>query len=218
MLRQQALRCGTVALVVAAIGLVAPAPAFATSAVQVITVRVYSATSTMGMFEAWQRPLAGGAYQRVYGPVRVYVGAGGVGAASEYRSVTPAGNFALTETYGRLANPGTTLPYHVLDWSDWWISDVNAAYYNMHYRCTVSCPFDRTKGEQMLAAGSLYDYLAVINYNRSPVVKGAGSAFFLHVSHNQPTAGCVAIPEADLIWILRWLKPAYAPIISIRVG
>jgi L,D-peptidoglycan transpeptidase YkuD (ErfK/YbiS/YcfS/YnhG family) len=58
----------------------------------------------------------------------------------------------------------------------------------------------------------------VINYNMDPVVKGAGSGFFLHVSLNQATEGCVAIPAADLRWVMRWLNPSLDPVISIGVG
>jgi L,D-peptidoglycan transpeptidase YkuD (ErfK/YbiS/YcfS/YnhG family) len=58
----------------------------------------------------------------------------------------------------------------------------------------------------------------VINYNTDPVVKGAGSGFFLHVSFGAPTEGCVAIPENELDQVMRWLNPADRPVISIGVG
>jgi L,D-peptidoglycan transpeptidase YkuD (ErfK/YbiS/YcfS/YnhG family) len=58
----------------------------------------------------------------------------------------------------------------------------------------------------------------VINYNMDPVVKGAGSGFFLHVSLGVATEGCVAIPAADLRWVMRWLNPKEDPVISIGVG
>jgi L,D-peptidoglycan transpeptidase YkuD (ErfK/YbiS/YcfS/YnhG family) len=72
--------------------------------------------------------------------------------------------------------------------------------------------------ERQAAAGPVYTFAAVINYNRWPSVRGAGSAFFLHVTNGRPTAGCVAIPRANLVWLLRWLKPAQRPIISLGVG
>jgi L,D-peptidoglycan transpeptidase YkuD (ErfK/YbiS/YcfS/YnhG family) len=58
----------------------------------------------------------------------------------------------------------------------------------------------------------------VIDYNRSPVVQGAGSAFFLHVTVGQPTQGCVSIPLTTLANLMRWLKPAAHPRILIGVG
>lgn len=57
----------------------------------------------------------------------------------------------------------------------------------------------------------------VIDYNRAPVVQGAGSAFFLHVAVGEPTQGCVAVPRADLVSILRWLTPSAHPRILIGV-
>ncbi len=208
-----------VAGMAATLAVVAPF-AEAADPVQMITVRAASSTSTTAVLEAWQRPVTGGPYTRMHAPMYAYVGAGGVGQAREGRSVTPVGRFGLTEAYGRLVNPGTTVPYKVLDWSDWWVSDVNSRYYNTHYRCggTIRCPFDPTKGERLMAYGSVYNYLVVINYNRWPVVKGAGSAFFLHVANGRPTAGCIAVSQADMIWLLRWMKKAYYPIIQISVG
>jgi hypothetical protein len=58
----------------------------------------------------------------------------------------------------------------------------------------------------------------VIDYNRFPVVKGAGSAFFFHVSNGRPTAGCVAMVSGDLNTVMGWLDPSRHPVISIGVG
>ena len=45
--------------------------------------------------------------------------------------------------------------------------------------------------------------------------QGAGSAFFLHVAVGAPTAGCVSIPAAQLVRVLRWLAPQDHPRILI---
>jgi L,D-peptidoglycan transpeptidase YkuD (ErfK/YbiS/YcfS/YnhG family) len=59
-----------------------------------------------------------------------------------------------------------------------------------------------------------YDYAAVIAYNtaRTPYL---GSAIFLHVGTGGSTAGCVSLPRAELIRVLRWLRPADNPRIDI---
>lgn len=221
MKRRAVLRAALAAAAVAA-GVVAPsAPgAQAATTLQLITVHAASSSSTTAVLTAWQRSSGTSPYTRVYGPITAYVGSQGIGRASEYVSVTPAGTFGLTETYGRMANPGTTMPYEVLDPYDWWVSDVRSGYYNMHERCggTKYCPFRIAYSERLYYVGTPYNYLAVINYNRSPVVRGAGSAFFLHVTNYRPTAGCVAIPQTNLVWLLRWMKPADAPLISISAG
>jgi L,D-peptidoglycan transpeptidase YkuD (ErfK/YbiS/YcfS/YnhG family) len=196
------------------------APAEAADPVQMITVRAATSTSTTAVLEAWQRPVTGGPYTRMHAPIFARVGAQGVGQAREGRAVTPVGRFGLTEAYGRYGNPGTTVPYKVLDWSDWWVGDSSSRYYNQHYRCggTVHCPFDPSVSERLMAYVPSYNYLTVINYNRWPSVPHAGSAFFLHVENGRATGGCVAVSQVDMIWLLRWMKKAYYPIIQISVG
>ena len=61
-----------------------------------------------------------------------------------------------------------------------------------------------------------YDYAAVIAYNTARV-PGLGSAIFLHVGTGTATAGCVSLPRAELIKVLRWLKPGDNPRISVTV-
>jgi L,D-peptidoglycan transpeptidase YkuD (ErfK/YbiS/YcfS/YnhG family) len=168
--------------------------------------------------EAWERQPSG-AYRRVYGPVGAFIGAQGIGTASETTSRTPAGQFTLTQAFGINRNPGTALPYRVVDSNDWWVSDVRSPLYNRYARCApATCPFNTRVSERLGTAGPVYGSFAVIDYNRGPVVRGAGSAFFLHVSNGRPTAGCVAIPAANLVALLRWLAPTQHPIISLGVG
>jgi L,D-peptidoglycan transpeptidase YkuD (ErfK/YbiS/YcfS/YnhG family) len=204
----------TAVLTVAAVR-TAPAGA-ATGAAQVITVQAPSAGSQRALLEAWQRQ-PNGVYKRVRATT-ANIGTG-VGTASETSRTTPAGQFTLTEAYGINANPGTTLPYRKVDIYDWWVSDPTSPHYNTYQRCLPrNCPFDITKGERLGTAGAVYGSFAVIDYNRKPVVPGAGSAFFLHISNGHTTAGCVAVTRTHLVWLLRWLDPASHPIISIGVG
>jgi L,D-peptidoglycan transpeptidase YkuD (ErfK/YbiS/YcfS/YnhG family) len=65
-----------------------------------------------------------------------------------------------------------------------------------------------------------YYYGAVIDYNTDPVVSSPpmGSAIFLHVSTGGSTAGCVSLPESELLEVLRWLDPAQQPQIQMGVG
>jgi L,D-peptidoglycan transpeptidase YkuD (ErfK/YbiS/YcfS/YnhG family) len=59
-----------------------------------------------------------------------------------------------------------------------------------------------------------YNYAAVIAYNaaRSP---GLGSAIFFHVDTGGATAGCVSLPQSELVAVLRWLRSADNPLIRI---
>jgi L,D-peptidoglycan transpeptidase YkuD (ErfK/YbiS/YcfS/YnhG family) len=185
---------------------------------QVITVKVASTTATTGVLEVWQR-MSNGHYVRVYGPLTAHVGAAGIGTARAGSTKTPAGVWGLTQSFGIAPNPGSGLPYFQVDNYDWWVGDSYSSLYNSHHRCASGhCPFREAVSEHLLSAGSVYGYAAVINYNTTPVRPHAGAAFFLHMTDNHPTAGCVAVPRVNMIWLLRWLDPAAHPVISIGLG
>lgn len=207
--------------VVASLAVAVPAQAEPREPVhsQVITVRVATASSTSGVLEAWQWDSAAGEYARVLGPMTAFVGEDGVGRASERVSRTPAGTFSLTEAFGRYRDPGAHLPYRRVGLSDWWVSDVRSGKYNTYQRCSPGdrCGFDQSRSEQ-LGAIAVYGYAVVIDYNRAPIVKGDGSAFFLHVSEGRPTQGCVSVSAGQMKRIITWLRPADTPAISIGVG
>ena len=38
-----------------------------------------------------------------------------------------------------------------------------------------------------------------------------GGGIFLHVRGDGPTAGCVAMDQADIRWLLTWLRPGKDP-------
>jgi len=183
---------------------------------QLVTVVASRPGATVATLVAWEKRAAG--WTPVLGPLTAQIGSLGVGIASESTTRTPAGTFPLTEAFGRQANPGTALPYRVVDGNDWWVSDVGSARYNQYYRCAPgTCPFAEAAGERLAAAGAVYDHAVVIDYNRAGV-RGAGSAFFLHISNNSPTAGCVAIGAGSLQQLMRWLAPAARPVIAIGIG
>jgi L,D-peptidoglycan transpeptidase YkuD (ErfK/YbiS/YcfS/YnhG family) len=183
---------------------------------QVVTVVAPSAGSTTATLTAWQRGATG--WTAALGPVSARIGSAGVGRASESTTRTPAGTFSLTEAFGRSGNPGTALPYRVVDGDDWWVSDVTSPRYNQYAECAPgACDFSESASENLFAAGSVYDHAVVIDYNRGGT-PGAGSAFFLHVSNGAATAGCVAIDAGSLTTLLRWLDPSARPLIAIGVG
>ncbi|WP_253772145.1 L,D-transpeptidase family protein [Goodfellowiella coeruleoviolacea] len=184
---------------------------------QVITVVAPEPTATSATLTAWQREPTG--WSPALGPVRADVGTDGVGPASEAVARTPAGVWQLTEAFGSLPSNGTRLPYRRIDTADWWVSDTRSPHYNTHVRCAPgTCPFDEDSGENLGRVGPAYQHAVVLDYNRDPVLPGAGSAFFLHVSQGRPTAGCVAVPGADLDALMRWLDPAAQPVIAIGVA
>jgi L,D-peptidoglycan transpeptidase YkuD (ErfK/YbiS/YcfS/YnhG family) len=159
--------------------------------------------------------VSGRGYVETFKPVVAYVGVNGVGPTREGRGRTPNGVFTLTQAFGNEANNGTKLPYFRAGPDDWWDENPASPDYNRHVVSAVSPGGD---SENLYYAGNAYSHAVVINYNTNPVVKGAGSGFFLHVSFGAPTEGCVAVSAAELNWIMRWLDPTLHPVISIGVG
>jgi L,D-peptidoglycan transpeptidase YkuD (ErfK/YbiS/YcfS/YnhG family) len=118
--------------------------------------------------------------------------------------------------YGVGANPAVRYRYHRIVCGDWWVEDSGSPFYNQfrHVRCGSRPPF-RIVSEDMSRSPTAYRHLAVIDYNTNPIVPGRGSGIFLHVSHGNPTLGCVSLPLPQLLTILRWLRPASQPLIVI---
>ena len=186
------------------------------SASQLMTVDAPGYGSTAATFTGWQ--LESGCWVPVFGPWTANVGTAGVSDhKQEGDGSTPTGSYSIGATiYGVLADPGVSYDYHQLVCGDWWDEDPSSPTYNtfQHVRCGTNPPFGRDS-EALWTTVPAYDYFAVIDYNDNPVVAGAGSAIFLHVDTGGPTAGCVSLPESDLISVLDWLSPQADPMIVI---
>ena len=191
------------------------------NATRVLTVTAPSSGNTVATLQAWTKARGGG-WVKTGSSVTAHIGAQGMtGSPSESRSATPEGSFTLTQAFGRYGNPGTRLPYFQTNAADWWISQ-SGPLYNTHQHCSGSCPFIQgSPNEHLYYETPYYNHAVVIDYNtpNAPggVRQGAGSAFFLHVTDGRATAGCVAIPQATLVSIMRWLTPGAHPRILIGV-
>ncbi len=188
------------------------------AATRVITVVAHSARSTTATLQAWDK-MPGGGWRKAAAAVFAHVGAQGLTRSpSESKSATPIGSFTLTHAFGRFADPGTSLPYLRTTPADWWISQPGPLY-NTHQRCSGRCPFSQgAPNEHLYYTVPFYRYAVVIDYNTrnsGHVRQGAGSAFFLHVTDGNPTAGCVAIPQQRLVPLMRWLTRGSHPRILI---
>jgi L,D-peptidoglycan transpeptidase YkuD (ErfK/YbiS/YcfS/YnhG family) len=61
--------------------------------------------------------------------------------------------------------------------------------------------------EKLYRKDGVYDIIIVLNYNMNPIIKGKGSAIFIHITKNyKPTQGCIALKKIDLIKILNLIK------------
>ena len=80
-----------------------------------------------------------------------------------------------------------------------WCDDSRSKKYNQE----ITFPF-KDRAEKLYRKDKMYDILINIKYNHSPIVKGSGSAIFLHLADikYKPTRGCIAISKKDFIKIL----------------
>ena len=85
-----------------------------------------------------------------------------------------------------------------------WCNDSRSKKYNQE----IYFPFNY-RAEKLHRKDKIYDIFINIKYNHFPVVKGKGSAIFLHLSNKKyrPTRGCVAILKKDFLQILPHISP-----------
>jgi L,D-peptidoglycan transpeptidase YkuD (ErfK/YbiS/YcfS/YnhG family) len=142
------------------------------------------------------------------GPRRCAIGPAGIAAKSaEGDGITPLGVFPLREIFyraDRIQKPKSVLPVRATGPDDGWC-DAPA---DPHYNRLVKLPYPAS-AENMWRDDHLYDLVAVVGFNDDPVLPGKGSAIFLHLARPDylPTAGCVALTEADLRAALEQLRP-----------
>ena len=127
---------------------------------------------------------------------------------------TPKGNFKLGTLYyrkDRIKNFKCNLKKKIIKKNMGWCDDVISKKYNKE----ICFPF-KHRAEKIYRSDNIYDIVINIKYNQSPIIKGKGSAIFLHLAHKnyKPTKGCVAIIKKDFLKILPIIKKNTKIIIS----
>ncbi len=190
-----------------------PVPAATT---QLITVQTARRRSTYATLRTWRRVDA--CWLPVAGPYSARVGRNGLRLnRREGDGTTPIGMFTIgSRMFGNQPNPGLKFRYTRLRCGDWWVEDPDSPAYNTFQRigCGRRPPF-RTTTPDMSKDRRAYAYLAVVEFNMKPVVPDRGSGIFLHVQMGSPTNGCISLPRAQLLRVLRWLSPSASPRIVI---
>jgi L,D-peptidoglycan transpeptidase YkuD (ErfK/YbiS/YcfS/YnhG family) len=174
---------------------------------QVLIVHGARYRTTTARLEAYAK--VGRSWRRVIGPVTARIGAAGfTDRKVEGDRATPTGVYALGSTmYGTGANPGVRYRYHRLVPGDWWNGNPASPGYN---RFVVGAN-PGGASEPLWRIRPQYSSFAVINAN-VPALPGRGSGIFLHQGvPGHATLGCVSLPRASLVRVLRWLNPAAAP-------
>jgi L,D-peptidoglycan transpeptidase YkuD (ErfK/YbiS/YcfS/YnhG family) len=123
---------------------------------------------------------------------------------------SPTGIFPLGSTFGYDTFVETKMPYRQATDDDFWVDDPDSDDYNTWVKGEPNA----LSWEKMKRDDDQYKYGVVIEYNMRPVVKGKGSAIFLHLWNNgDSTLGCVAMSEEMMLKILGWLDPAKKPLL-----
>lgn len=114
---------------------------------------------------------------------------------------TPVGTFKLNKIMYRpdkINDFKSNLETEIIEKRDGWCDDINSELYNQK----IIFPYELS-AENLYRDDDLYDLICIIDYNLNPIIKGKGSAIFLHVASSDysPTHGCVAIKKDELIEI-----------------
>jgi L,D-peptidoglycan transpeptidase YkuD (ErfK/YbiS/YcfS/YnhG family) len=179
---------------------------------QLITVTAASHATTYATLRAYR--VSGSRRVLVFGPWQARVGYKGVaspGRKHEGDGRTPSGTYGFSFFFGVLRNPGFSFPFRHAYSVDVWDDDPASSRYNEWVDDRRHNPGADPEPMHQVPA---YDYSAVIAYNTARV-RGLGSAIFLHVGTGSATAGCVSLPQPELIRVLRWLRPSDNPQIAI---
>jgi L,D-peptidoglycan transpeptidase YkuD (ErfK/YbiS/YcfS/YnhG family) len=148
-------------------------------------------------------------WQAIRTGIPAFVGEKGMAPEThDGQAKTPMGIFTLDFAFGTAPNPGGGLQYVQVGPDHWWDGDMKSATYNTMQVCKkAQCPFntDPSSGTENLDIPQ-YVHAVVMGVNKQRV-PGNGGAFFLHATDGGPTAGCVAIDDATLVEIMKWLQP-----------
>jgi L,D-peptidoglycan transpeptidase YkuD (ErfK/YbiS/YcfS/YnhG family) len=124
---------------------------------------------------------------------------------------SPVGIFRLPLAFGEALTSQCKLNYVSITATLLAVDDPKSQFYNQIVD-SAAVTKDWTSTEFMHREDGLYRHGIVVAHN--PLNQaGAGSCIFIHLwrGPGQPTAGCTAMSEANLLRILAWLDPALEP-------
>ena len=125
---------------------------------------------------------------------------------SEGDQITPKGKFKIISFLyrkDRIPNIKSRIIKKPIKKNMGWCDDPNSKYYNK----LIKFPFKHS-AEKLYRKDATYDLILVLNYNLNPIVRGKGSAIFIHVAKKnyKKTLGCIAVRKSDLKKIVKEIK------------
>ena len=203
------------------------------SSEQVVLVTARSLSSTTATLATLERSAEG--WTQIGPSTKVFIGRHGLTPGTQRRQstgTTPMGTYQLNAAFGRLPDPGAKLPYTQIDRNDaWTYNPTDPSTYNLFQSVNRSWRAYGGYVEHLWQLGPQYDYVVTTSFNEpsGPIATGAdgirrsaqpsnttrGGGIFLHVSKGEPTVGCVSMPRATMLRVVRWLDPARHPVVVI---
>ena len=115
---------------------------------------------------------------------------------------TPKGNFKLGCLYyrkDRIRTINCKIKKKIIKKKMGWCDDISSIMYNRE----ILFPF-KYSAEKLYRKDRIYDVFIHIKYNNSPIIKGKGSAIFLHIVNKNfsSTKGCVALERESFIKLI----------------
>lgn len=167
-------------------------------------------TATVTLYQKEQ-----GMWETVFS-VDGYVGKNGIGKTREGDQKTPEGVYGLTQAFGVCANPGTALGYTQVDESHYWVDDAKSGFYNQMVSIQ-EVDKDWDSAEHLIDYPRAYAYAVALDYNAA-ATPNKGSAIFIHCTTGRATAGCIAIPQKQMLTLLHACSPQTKVLITTQSG
>ena len=117
-------------------------------------------------------------------------------------NITPVGIYRILNIYyrqDRVKKIKTPVKKIKINKKMGWCNDVCSQYYNK----LIKLP-SKHNYEALFRKDNLYDIVVIINYNINPIIKGKGSAIFIHVAKRkyEKTEGCIGLKKIHLLKLL----------------
>ncbi len=133
------------------------------------------------------------------------IGKNGLYKETEGDNKTPVGIFRMNTPFGiKEALPGFPSNYKKVTDQDYWNGDSSSSGYNSFVTRTEDSTFNTEDSEHLVEYPGDYNYAVDTGYNPEHTPH-RGSGIFLHclVGDGNGTHGCIAVPEQDMITILK---------------
>lgn len=164
----------------------------------------------VSVIRVYRSPLDHSRGTLVAGNLRISCALGRSGTAYSKREgdgYTVIGRFGMIEAFyraDRIRRPQTGLKLKATRRTDGWCDAPDDRLYNRK----VPLPH-KASHEELWRDDGLYNVVVDLSVNRRPIVKGRGSALFLHMAKPgySPTAGCIAVAAKDMARLLALAGP-----------